>query len=192
MIQKLKEKGFTYNEKKDHLEGEFNGRDVTLRVVTNKNKVYRIIVMDALGSNESSIKIRFNTLCRQFENSERYVPANLIGEFEISEDEDISYEMTVNSKRYEAAFYQFRSSEFDSTAMKEYALEKINKTHSMEEIEKLSDEEKSNMIIKIATDYIAEVMAKKSVWFMIEQEYGNYYIIMYYDNEYNMANGEDL
>lgn len=43
MIQKLKAKGFrptTYD--KETLEGEFNGRDVYVSVVTNNNKVWRI------------------------------------------------------------------------------------------------------------------------------------------------------
>ena len=32
----------------------------------------------------------------------------------------------------------------------------------------------------------------KSVWFMIAERFGKYYICMYYDNEYNKADGEDL
>ena len=35
MIQKLKDKGYTYNSRKDCLEGEFNGRNVEIYVVTN-------------------------------------------------------------------------------------------------------------------------------------------------------------
>jgi len=30
------------------------------------------------------------------------------------------------------------------------------------------------------------------VWFKIFEMLGEYYIIIYYDNEYNRANGEDL
>lgn len=37
-----------------------------------------------------------------------------------------------------------------------------------------------------------ELFLKKHVWFRIEEYYGKYYIAMYYDNEYNHANGEDL
>ncbi len=55
MIQKLKAKGFTYNQRRDCLEGEFNGRTVYLHVVTNNNKVYRIMVKDAYGVDESAI-----------------------------------------------------------------------------------------------------------------------------------------
>ena len=52
MIQKLKDKGYTYNSKFDCLEGEFNGRDVQISVVTNNNKVYRIMVKDATSSSD--------------------------------------------------------------------------------------------------------------------------------------------
>ena len=192
MIQKLKAKGYTYNVKNDCLEGEFNGRNVEIRVVTNNNKVYRIVVADALGSNETSIRIRFNTLCQQFSKNEKYIPADLTGEFEINEGEDISYEMLVHNKRYEAAFYQINSSELDSAAVQEYALAKIAQTHTMEELEKLSDDEKLDLMVKLTTGYFADVIAKKSVWFMIEERYGSYYVYMFYDNEYNRANGEDL
>lgn len=37
-----------------------------------------------------------------------------------------------------------------------------------------------------------EKIIKKPVWFMISEYYGKYYITMFYDNEYNRANGEDL
>ena len=30
------------------------------------------------------------------------------------------------------------------------------------------------------------------VWFMIDERYGRYRILMYYDNGYNQADGEDL
>ena len=72
MIQKLKAKGYRYNSTLDCLEGEFNGSQVYLSVVTNNNKVWRIVVMDAVPSNEADIRIRFNALCRQFKNNQRY------------------------------------------------------------------------------------------------------------------------
>lgn len=44
MIRKLKEKGFRSSSyDSDILEGEFNGRDVSIHVATNNNKVYRIM-----------------------------------------------------------------------------------------------------------------------------------------------------
>lgn len=147
MIQKLKEKGYRYDSQVDCLKGEFNGRDVLIRVVTNNNKVYRILLADANTVGEADIRIRFNSLCRQFENNPKYYAAK-IG-YRIPEDEDISYEMIVHKKQYEAAFYQKSES---------------------------SD----------------EPSYKKSVWFTISEQFGKYHICMFYDNEYNQANGEDL
>ena len=113
MIKKLKEKGFVSSElDKDILEGEFNGTDVYIHVVTNNNKVYRVMVADRFGLNESDIIIRFNRLCSQFENNGKYC---YFGDYKISDDEDLSYEMLVNNKRYQASYYQMPT---DSAAIK--------------------------------------------------------------------------
>lgn len=40
--------------------------------------------------------------------------------------------------------------------------------------------------------YMTDKLDKKSVWFMIAEQFGEYYILLYYDNGYNQANGEDL
>ena len=47
-------------------------------------------------------------------------------------------------------------------------------------------------IYKMSVNYATEIISKKPVWFMISNSGGEYYISMYYDNEYNKANGEDL
>ena len=54
------------------LEGEFNGKDVSIYIATNNNKVYRIMVIYNIPSSETDIKIEFNNLCHQFENNPRY------------------------------------------------------------------------------------------------------------------------
>ncbi len=90
MIQKLKAKGFRYNSTLDCLEGEFNGRQVLLVVATNNNKVWRIMVMDAIASSEVDIRIRFNELCRQFQKNKKYMAISSDDYF-LSEDENISY-----------------------------------------------------------------------------------------------------
>ena len=53
-------------------------------------------------------------------------------------------------------------------------------------------EETQKALRKMFDDYILDVCLKKPVWFMISEIYGKYLITMYYDNEYNRANGEDL
>ena len=52
---------------------------------------------------EAQIKIRFNNLVSQFENNKRYTS---LDKFTLSDEEDISYEMTVHNKSYEALFFQ--------------------------------------------------------------------------------------
>ena len=75
MKQKLIAKGFTPTKKpgQDYLEGEFNGIDVNLYIVTNNNKVYRIMVADANTQDDANIKVRFNKLVSQFSNNKRYM-----------------------------------------------------------------------------------------------------------------------
>lgn len=143
MIQKLEAKGFVYNSAGGYLEGEFNGENVYLKIATNNNKVWRIAVVDKMVRDEVQIKTRYNTLCHQFKNNSKYIPYGLK---KLPDSEDISYEMTVNEKRYQANFRQ------------------------------LPTEGAKNRI----------------VWFTIVRECGDYYIVIYYDNLYNKANGEDL
>lgn len=190
MIQKLKAKGFTYNERKDILEGEFNGRNVYLIIGTNKGKVYRIAVADAIGSNEINIKERFNRLCRQFKYNDKYM--SYIDDYEIPEDEDISYEMTINNKRYEAAFYQVSYKEDDSLAFLDYINNELTNRYTKDEINSMNEEELLKAKTSILIEYRLIILRKKSVWFMISCDYGEYYIVIFYDNEDNMANGEDL
>ena len=144
MIQKLKNKGFVYYPSADYLEGEFNGQQVDVFIATNNNKVYRIMVCDKNTCDEGQIKIRYNTLCRQFANNQKYVPLDAE---ELSEREDISYDMTVHKKKYQAGYAQLPAD---------------------------------------------DDLTKRLVWFTISKFNGEYYITMYYDNEFNRAQGEDL
>ena len=138
MIKKLKEKGFTESSfNKEILEGEFNGMNVYIGVGTNNNKVYRIYIADANTiMDEADIRIRFNTLCQQFTNNEKYVPLPS-SDYLIPDDEDISYEMNVNNKRYEAHFYQRpdSASSFQSIVQRE-----ISK-YTDEQLESLTKEQ---------------------------------------------------
>ena len=190
MIQKLKAKGYKYNASNDCLTGEFNGRDVNIYIVTNNNKVYRIMVADANYVSEGDIRIRFNTLCQQFGKNDRYIKPSL-EEYTIAEDDDISYEMTVHNKRYQAAYYQVNQ-KVDSTALATELSEYVkNKYGSDEDIAKMSDDAKISMVADLMV-YSIEKYSDNSVWFMISEHYGRYGILMYYDNKKNQANGEDL
>ena len=191
MIRKLKEKGFVSTAyDKDILEGEFNGSDVNIHIVTNNNKVYRIVVCEQNVVSETDIRIRFNSLCRQFANNSKYTTPILtsVDDYIIPEDEDISYEMIVNNKRYQASFYQ----KPDSIAQQKDREDYINSLLEKYTEEELSDSTIRTEFVQEMTLYAMDVWTKKSVWFMIAEFSGKYYIAMYYDNKYNEANGEDL
>ena len=119
MIKKLKAKGFTTDEdfiqevklglldwdEPEVLSGRFNGEYVILGLKVETNEVWRIYLVDKDTRDETQIRIRFNTLFRQFEGNGKYVPYG-VDEQTIADDEDISYQMTVNKKQYDAAFLQ--------------------------------------------------------------------------------------
>lgn len=163
-------------------QGEFNGTNVSIQVVTNNNKVCRIIVADANTMGEADIRIRFNTLIQQFQNNKRYLPTldSTLSKYTIPEDENISYELSLKQKRYEADFYQ-KTTDYDSLEIE------MSNFIKKGELNNADKERVSVRIKKIVDDSL-----KKSVWFMINENYGKYYIAMYYDNEYNRANGEGL
>ena len=166
MLRKLREKGFRTSKIGD-LEGEFNGRAVRLFVATNRDRVCRIALEDAAPSSKTGIKIRFNELCRQFKNNPKYMSFGAItGDPSIPDDEDVSYEITVNDKRYEAGFYQKDPAMLPDTAS-------------------LSD--------KLA---VLEAAVNRTVWFMIDKDKystSDFRILMFYDNKYNRGDdGSDL
>ena len=190
MIKKLKEKGFTEcSYDKDVLEGEFNGTDVQIFIVTNNNKVWRIAIADAYPRDEANIRIRFNKLCSQFERNKKYFEANADSsdyiDYTIPDDEDISYEMRVNKKRYEALYTQLP----DSAYVAQQLLSRYDKSQWDSIPPKW--QESFFKLEKAKHKLIATVT--KSVWFTIsEHPSGGYFIMMYYDNEYNKAQGDDL
>lgn len=190
MIQKLKAKGFrTSLLDKDVLTGEFNGMDVNIHIVTNGDKVWRIAVNDAIMSDERSIQIRFNNLCRQFEQNPKYTS---FGNEIIPDNEDIGYEIMVNNKRYEANFSQTPKYEKSDTAsMLKTFMPLVLSKYTEEELANPTEEIR-NDLMRMSVEYAFELFSKKHVWFMISNHYASYFISMFYDNEYNHANGEDL
>lgn len=191
MKQKLVSKGFVPKKfgDEEYLEGEFNGCNVNVYIRTNNNKVYRIMVADNNTVDEAQIKIRFNILVSQFENNKRYIS---LGKYTLSDEEDISYEMTVHNKDYEAAFYQVPNMEkADTLALQEKVRNELLSKYTEAELKNPSEEitkEIANTTIKIGTEW----MLMKPVWFKIVRVNGKYYICMFYDNEYNRSHGEDL
>ncbi len=194
MKQKLIQKGFTYDSDLDMLDGEFNGHPVYVSIVTNNNKVYRIMLIDKNAVSETSIKIRFNTLCQQFENNKRYFYS--FEKQNIPDDEDISYQMTVNKKRYDASYTQrYKEELLDTAVIWKKTYEQLSYKYTKEQLANPTEEIAYELKSKYDFIYIrhaVEIQQNKSVWFMIAERGDGYRILMYYDNKYNEANGEDL
>ncbi len=191
MRRKLIAKGFTPTKLPgyDFLEGEFNGVSVHVFIVTNNNKVYRIYLCDAKGRSEADIKIRYNNLVRQFEENKRYVS---LGDYTLSDEERISFEMLVHKKSYQAVFYQQPNTEqVDTLAIQQRMREELLKKYTAEQLENPTEEMQKD-VQSITYALTLEYLRKKPVWFTICESNGEYSIAMYYDNEYNHANGEDL
>ena len=183
MKRALMAKGFTYNSDLDCLEGEFNGTDVNVFIVTNNNKVYRIMLLDKYERDVSGIITRFNNLCYQFEHNIKYQKYD-DESFYIPEGEDIDYKMLVDNKIYEAGFLQTPdSTKYDHDMIMNMLKNRYGGTFDVSD-PKVYDGVKYFLY--------EENLMKNSVWFKINRNYGKYRIAMYYDNEYNKANGEDL
>ena len=187
MITQLKTKGFWYDTYDDCLKGQFNGKNVEIYVVTNHNVVYRIYVAYPLVS-KSKIITEYNILLDQFNRNKKYI-ANDNNEM-IPADENLSYEMTVRNKKYEAGFCYISPDLFSD--------EEIDQIHqladkmtgmSFEEIQAMeqatSDSFQINMTQMMST-------FNSIVWVTIHERYGKYQIGIYYDNLKNRPNGEDL
>lgn len=189
MIKNLKSKGFKLTEEggTDVLKGRFNGNNVDVFISTENGKVSRIMICDENTMNETDIKIRFNRLCSQFQDNGKYLS---LEDYSIPESEDISYEMAVNNKRYEATFYQMPEGE----ALEQLQYRMLKDAQSKYTPEQLAEptDEIRNEIITSSFDTMMNSLKNKPVWFMITELYGKYYISMFYDNEYNRPNGEDL
>jgi len=188
VINKLKSKGYTISPvDKDVLVGEFNGRKVNLHVVTYNNKVYRIMVEYKNRLNETDIKIEFNNLCQKFKDNKKYIS---LSDDEISESEKISYEMNVHNKRYQAVFYQLQE-KADSNSIQNEIETVLRENFSQEQISNPTDEQKEKIIEKCLT-YLRDKYSQKTVWFMINEQFGEYSIVIFYDNELNKASGDEL
>lgn len=106
MIQKLRDQGFDWNTTYGLLEGEFNGDNVIIDVQTVNGKVWRVAVILKKEYDETDVKIKFNRLCQQFERNPKYVSFLGTESQKIGDEEDISYEMIVKSKQYQAGYLQ--------------------------------------------------------------------------------------
>jgi hypothetical protein len=137
--------------------------------------------------NETDIKIEFNNLCQKFKDNKKYIS---LSDDEISESEKISYEMNVHNKRYQAVFYQLPE-KADSNTIQNEIETVLRENFSQEQISNPTDEQKEKIIEKCLT-YLRDKYSQKTVWFMINEQFGEYSIVIFYDNELNKASGDEL
>ena len=194
MIRTLKAKGFEYNSESDFLIGDFNGKESEIGIVENHGKVYRVVVFYANTCDAGQIKIRFNNLIHQFENSDSkyfYIFPNN----PIPEDEDIHYEILVNKKQYIAEFIYnplYGNDELRDRLVNEAIEESEEVIKDGKNIEFYSDKDNYDQLVSSIAGLKVIQMSNSSVWFKIFEYHGEYYIGLYYDNLLNKPNGEDL
>ena len=194
MVAALKSKGFRYDSSSGFLVGDFNGKKSQIAIVENHGKVYRVVVFNADTYDEGQIRIMFNNLIHQFENSNNkyfyIVPNN-----PIPEDEDIHYEILVNKKQYIAEFVYnplYGNDELRDRLINEAVEESEEAIKNGENIEFYSDKNNYDQLVSSVVGLKVIQMSNSSVWFKIFEHYGKYYIGLYYDNLLNKPNGEDL
>ncbi len=219
---KLKAKGFTYNSISKSYKGQFNGEDVDIYLHTNHNLMDRVYVAFP-KTDEDGIKAEFNRLLSQFNDNDKYL--DLSFNEMIPDDEDISYEITIKKKRYQASFsyidpnldplpvidpFMDHFSDFFTQDELSQLKNKMRTLFSLPENQQKSFEEliraevesiyikqveaNPNKAVDLLVSYLdaMESLANGSVWFMIHEHAGKYYIGLYYDNLQNRAHGEDL
>lgn len=104
MVSALQKKGFQKVDS-DMLVGEFNGQLSAIVIATNSGKVY-CVVAAYLDLDNIGVVRTFNNLFNMLKNNSRY--AYVDGE-QISDGEDIEYEINIKNRLYEAYFNQIDS-----------------------------------------------------------------------------------
>lgn len=127
---KLRGKGFTYISTYESYKGQFNGKSVDVFIHTNHNLVDRVYVAFPTTS-EDNVKNEFNRLLRQFNDNGKYMDLSM--NKEIPDSEDISHEMSINGKRYQASFSYF-DPDRDQFAFMDALLDKFSEFFSADQL----------------------------------------------------------
>jgi len=134
-VSKLKAKGFTDSSTYESYKGQFNGKNVDVYIHTNHNLVDRVYVAFPY-TNEDGIRTEFDRLLRQFKDNGKYM--DLVMNEEIPKDDDISYEISVHNKRYQASFSYF-DSDRDPVAFMNDLLDGFSEFFTDEQLAKLKE-----------------------------------------------------
>lgn len=193
MVSALKQKGFVYHANMDALTGQFNGVQSIVLISENYGKVDRVIVSDEYATrDQASIRIRYNNLISQFEKlNDRYYT------FEpnerIPDSENISREIRFHKKRYQAIFYYNpiqNNQELVNRIIEEVPGEVSDRFQSDLFADGFDEENLQNLLLFFG-EKITQ-MTTGYVWFTILEEHGRLSIAIYYENENNQPNGDEL
>ncbi|MBO4816819.1 MAG: hypothetical protein J5498_00845 [Bacteroidales bacterium] len=132
---KLRAKGFTYSTLTEGYKGQFNGKPVDVYIHTNHNLVDRVYVAFPYTT-EESIRTEFNRLLGQFKNNAKYLDLSM--NEEIPEDDDISYEISVKNKRYQASF-SYYDTDRDRISFMSSLIDKFSEFFTAEQLVKLKE-----------------------------------------------------
>ena len=194
VIAKLTQKGFRYDRETDTLEGVFNGKESTILIHENNGKVDRIMVMNVFPV--TLAKKAFNTLLEQFLSNEKFVSSE--NNSLIPDDANLSNELCVNGKSYDAAFYPDPFVEGRDKSYQDYiaktaakrALEAANDGRLLnpteERVRALANGIANSLIINSATSF---------VWIRLtslDPGSSDCAICIFYDNMLNQVHGNDL
>ena len=155
---KLKAKGFQYSSLTESFKGQFNGKNVDVFIHTNHDVVDRVYVAFP-STTEENIRYEFNHLLKQFHDNDKYLDFSF--NEEIPDEDDISYEMTVNNKRYQAEF-TYIDGDKDPVPYIDSMIDLLSDYYTSEQREELKADIKG--LMNLPEDEIeaarAEVMAK--------------------------------
>ena len=182
MYDRLREKGFSEYLWEDYLEGIFNGEKVRVYIGTNHDIVDRIKV-EFPYTEECLNKVKYNTLVSRFGRTLKYM--ELRENKVIPDDEDISREIILNKKVYDAVYYLFRSG-VDAKALKDDFFHEYSARYKkpLSALTQIEIEEVLFNLPKRISDAVSGI-----VWFTLPNKNK---IELYYDNLKNRPRGEDL
>lgn len=193
-----KEKGFFYEndlyEEAGFLSGNFNGYRVRVAVYDYNGLVRRVAVI-LPDVSETQVKIQYNNLFNQLKNNEKYLYRETDCSGELSEEEDISYEISVNDKQYQNVFFYPPWGTLNEFIK---SLKEAENPQDVLEEERFADLVKSSFkdgeLDGASSVLWAMNNSEGKVWYTIGKatNYGQYHIIIFYDNIKNEPNGEDL
>lgn len=170
------------------LSGKMDNEDKIIQIMEYNDKVYRIIISDENPSDETSIKAKFNKLCRRLLASEDYIPyTGTFPDFEIPENEKLA----LAQKRYTVTFFQLPPGITHTMVHQEVdtGIEEIyKKARSL----KLTTSEGEAMIDNFIKATV-EKHQQRRLWFLITSvREGEFRLVIFYDNVYNLPEGKDL